>query len=981
MSQVETVSPSASTRRMGIGGKLLAAFGAIAALTIAATVIAWALFANVRENLAIIAQDSLPEMAASFGIAEQSAQISATIPDLIATRSPSELTAMMDRLGSRLDTIVSLTEVHSTHESDAAPLITELERIVEELQSHIERLGHAVNLSLSARQQRESLLDALSSEYLLFSETVDPIIEAAREDMIETTRRRVADGTARIAGLVDQSFEGLRGVMQIQANINLITTVLHQVAASNDVRVIRDRRFAIVGPIADIKNQFSQVSDFEDGHLYVDLANEILDFALGSRNVFELRTAILAANEQRAEALGERLKMAVGELNEAHAEFLVVSRRVIESVDAHTLEAAADASREGQTIVLGTEEGIRKLETVLAIHSNTSEMFSLLTEAGTAIYREDIDAIRLRFDLLSERIRKNLIAYDSIERTPAVRAAVEAVLTFGGGDLSIPSSRLSQLDAEENAASILDQSQRLAGQLSQTAQGLVDDAEKAGASAELRTLQALAKGEFVLIGIAALSLAAAVLIVWLYVFRRIVRRMTSLSSSMLSIADGDLDTEIVFGSGNDEISDMRKALVVFRDDAFRRRQAEEAVRESEKRLRLILATSPVGVGISRVADGTIVYANDQLASQLGSSATALVGSRATDFYADAADRTQLLTRVESDGSVRDAEVRFKRSDGSEFWSLLSFFPIEFDGETANLGWVYDITDRKNAEQELRVAKEQAEAALADLKSAQQRLVQTEKMASLGQLTAGVAHEIKNPLNFVKNFAEISTDLLEELKEKLQPAIEKLKTSEQQDTSDQFTSIDDMLAKIKEHGLRADRIVQSMLSHTREGPAETRPTDLNALLEECLDLAYHSARAEDKAFNVTLERDLDPDIGELELYPADLMRVFLNLIGNAFYATKKRASEQGESGYTPTVEISTMGTEDAVEVRVRDNGSGIPAHLKKKIFDPFFTTKPPGEGTGLGLSLSYETVVQQHEGWMEVSSEEGQFTEFLVTLPR
>lgn len=821
-------TPDEGPRRLGIGGRLLAAFGVIAAFTIAATLVAWFLFADVRENLAIITEDSLPEIAASFRIAQESAGISAAIPRMVIAESAQDLAAAKEALGVRLDSIAALADAHDVHGHAITRLVEELQDVARNIRVHVRDLELAVGRSLTARRKRVSLLDALSAEHKIFIDAVEPIIETAHGDLVAFTRHSVADG---------------------------------------------------------------------------------------------------------------------------------------------------------DNIVLAIDEGIESLENLLFMHSDTNQMFGLLGEAGTAIYSGDIEAFRLRYDALRNRILERLIVYESSDHDPAVRSSVEAVLAYGEGDRSILSSRFSELEADEAASITLAQTQALAARMSESARGLVEDAEQTAADAKLSTRGELSRGELVLVGIAALSLLVVLLIAWLYVYRGIVRRLTGLSSSMQSIASGDLDTEIVARGGDDEISDMREALVVFRDDAFRRRQAEEAVRESEQRLRLILATSPVGVGISRVVDGIVVYANDHLASQFRSTAAEFVGSRAWDFYADAEDRQRLLTRVESDGSVRDAEVRFKRSDDSEFWSLLSFFPIEFGGETANLGWVYDITDRKKAEEELRVAKDQAESALADLKAAQQRLVQTEKMASLGQLTAGVAHEIKNPLNFVKNFAEVSTDLLEELKENLQPAIEKLKASERQDAADQFTSIDDMLAKIREHGVRADRIVQSMLSHTREGPATTRPTDLNALLKESLDLAYHAARAEDKVFNVTLESNLDPEVGELELYPADLMRVFLNLIGNAFYATRKRASEQGESGYAPTVAISTKRTQDKVEVRVRDNGGGVPANLKKKIFDPFFTTKPPGEGTGLGLSLSYETVVQQHEGWMEVSSEEGQFTEFLVTLPR
>lgn len=976
----QPASGVAATRRLGIGGKLLAAFGAIAALTIAATVTAWILFGYVRENITIIADDSLPAIAASFRLAEQSAQISATIPRLVAARTSAEIEAVKEDLDARLDAIRALGDVHRGHQTHAGSLAHEVQEAARSLRAHVEKLEQAVRRVLSARRTRESRLHALSSEHEIFIETMRPIVEAVHDQMLASTRRSVADGTARIAGLIDESIEALRGTMQIRSNVNLVTAVLHQIAASGDVRELSNKRIAIVGPIAEIRNDLGQISEIDDADLLERSVSEILAFAVGSQSLFELKKAAIGAKGQRLEALNRDIAAKIVELNRAHAAFLTLSRDIVDAADHRILEAAAIASREGRTIISDTDEGIERLETVLFIHSDTNHLFGLLGEAGTAIYSDDIAIFRGRFEALRDHILEQLIVYESSKHDPAVRDLVESILTYGIGENSILESRLAELEAAEDAGLILTESQRLAGRLSDSATGMVEESEQAGLAAETSTRVALSRGELVLAGISALSLAGAILIAWLYVFRRIVHRLTSLSTSMLSIAKGDLDTDIVFKGGNDEITDMRKALIVFRDDAFKRRQAEEALRESEQRLRLILATSPIGVGISR-ADGTLVYANERFAEQFNQSAEEIIGTSATDLYVDLEDRKRLLTRIESDGFVRDAEVLLKRVDDTQFWSLISFFPIEYSGKAARLGWIYDITERKRAEEELRQAKERAEKALAELKAAQERLVQTEKMASLGQLTAGVAHEIKNPLNFVKNFSEISIELLEELKVNLEAAIESLEKDDKKEVLGEFATIGDMLMKIREHGDRANSIVQSMLSHTREGPATTRSTDLNALLEESLDLAYHAARAEDKSFNVTIERTLDPDVGELELYPADLMRVFLNLIGNAFYATKERVAKGDGTDYAPTVAVSTQCRDGMVEIRVRDNGIGIPVTVKDKIFDPFFTTKPPGEGTGLGLSLSYETVVQQHKGWMEVSSKEGEFTEFVVTLPR
>jgi signal transduction histidine kinase len=268
-----------------------------------------------------------------------------------------------------------------------------------------------------------------------------------------------------------------------------------------------------------------------------------------------------------------------------------------------------------------------------------------------------------------------------------------------------------------------------------------------------------------------------------------------------------------------------------------------------------------------------------------------------------------------------------------------------------------------------------------LKSAQANLIQAEKMASLGQLTAGIAHEIKNPLNFVNNFAGLSVELLDELKEAARPVLAEMNEDVRAEFAETVELLTGNLRKIAEHGKRADGIVKSMLSHSRGGTGDWQESNINALVEEALNLAYHGARALDKDFNVTLERDFVPDAKLIEVVPQDVTRVFLNLFGNGFYATRKRLVGGVDAGYRPTLRVSTRDLGEAVEVRVRDNGTGIPLEVRSKLFQPFFTTKPTGEGTGLGLSISYDIVTQQHGGTIEVESEPGSFTEFIVRLPR
>ena len=271
------------------------------------------------------------------------------------------------------------------------------------------------------------------------------------------------------------------------------------------------------------------------------------------------------------------------------------------------------------------------------------------------------------------------------------------------------------------------------------------------------------------------------------------------------------------------------------------------------------------------------------------------------------------------------------------------------------------------------------ASLDDLRTAQDRLIQTEKLASLGQLTAGIAHEIKNPLNFVNNFAAVSSELTDELNDILKSAS---LTGNIRDEVNELTGLlKDNLQKVVQHGKRADSIIKNMLLHSREGSGEHRPIDVNTLVEESLNLAYHGSRAEKPQFNVTLKCELDPEAGMVEAFPQEITRVLLNLIANGFYALIRRKTETGDEAFEPVLTATTKNLGKTVEIRIRDNGTGIPPEVREKIFNPFFTTKPTGEGTGLGLSMAHDIIAKQHGGRIDVQTKLGEFTEFIVTLPR
>ncbi len=291
-------------------------------------------------------------------------------------------------------------------------------------------------------------------------------------------------------------------------------------------------------------------------------------------------------------------------------------------------------------------------------------------------------------------------------------------------------------------------------------------------------------------------------------------------------------------------------------------------------------------------------------------------------------------------------------------------------------------DNANAYRRLNTTLGDLQATLERLKSTQEQLVVQEKLASLGALTAGIAHEIKNPLNFVNNFAELSAEILQELREEVERHKATMVQPDYERIESLVADLERNARKIGEHGKRADSIVRSMLLHSRGQKGERQPTDINAVLEEYLNLAYHGMRAKDSTFNVAIERAYDRSVGEVRAIPQDLSRVFLNILNNACYAVSEKRKQMMNVGrYEPILSVRTLNLGERVEVRIRDNGTGIQPEVREKVFHPFFTTKPTGHGTGLGLSISHDIIVQEHGGELEVETEPGEFTEFIIRLPR
>ena len=487
----------------------------------------------------------------------------------------------------------------------------------------------------------------------------------------------------------------------------------------------------------------------------------------------------------------------------------------------------------------------------------------LLASASTLSDASLIEPLRERFESSAGHIERNLSDLEGSPLHAQLAPVFGRLLELGTGesngfDLFARELALAGLQGE-----LLADNRAVAVSLIEQVDGLVADAQLSTREATEASSQAVLTGSTILLVISSFSLGGALLIIWLFVGRVLLRRLGMLSSWMRRMAGGDLEARVEIG-GRDEVAEMAGALEVFRRHAL---------------------------------------------------------------------EVQRLNLVE---------------------------------KLAN---------------ELQGKNEELESVLADLQTAQDQIVMREKLAALGELTAGVAHEIRNPLNFVKNFSEASEELLEELKETLEEGGEQLNQDQQDLVQEIAQDLNDNLGRIRSHGDRANRIVHDMLSMSR-GSANSQSTDINRLLDEHARLAFHSARATDPDFQLDIRLDLDPEMGELDVIPQDLGRVFLNMVSNACYATdeKRRAAESGPGdGYMPTLWLTTRRGEEQAEISIKDNGDGIPPDVVDRIFNPFFTTKPTDQGTGLGLSICND-IVRQHGGTIRVDSEPGQHTEMVVELP-
>jgi signal transduction histidine kinase len=584
-------------------------------------------------------------------------------------------------------------------------------------------------------------------------------------------------------------------------------------------------------------------------------------------------------------------------------------------------------------------------------------------------------AARTRMDGYLEQLAKQkpaLVAKVRAERASFEQSANAAVDKYTNDQRVLGNSLLAQarnhsVKVDELLAGFVDE---LRGELTAERQRIIEEVRAATKSTMIADLAILALG---------VLLTFAIL-------RSIAIPLRELVVTIDRLSVGDLSASIP-AAGPNEIGAMAGALALFRDSLRARDRFAAEAETQRKTIAAAIATISEGF-VLYDSDDRIVLFNDQFRAiypglsdviRQGMGFDELLESVISRKLVDlgSKSREQWIAERKAQHQGPDDFVEYQYRDR---YVRISERRIQGGGSVA----VYtDVTELRLRHIELEQARDSAEIALRELQTAQDRLIQSEKLASLGQLTAGIAHEIKNPLNFINNFSSLSTELIDELKDLLESvaidtAAIDAKVRAEMDELTQMLKRN--LEKVVLHGKRADSIVKNMLLHSREGVGERRPADINAIVEESLNLAYHGARAEKSSFNITLERDLDPSAGIIELYPQEITRALLNLISNGFYAANKR-KEAGNGGFEPSLTAITKNLGNMVEIRIRDNGTGIPADVREKMFNPFFTTKPAGEGTGLGLSLSHDIVVKQHGGKIDIDTEPGQFTEFIITLPR
>ncbi|MBF0289710.1 MAG: PAS domain S-box protein [SAR324 cluster bacterium] len=506
--------------------------------------------------------------------------------------------------------------------------------------------------------------------------------------------------------------------------------------------------------------------------------------------------------------------------------------------------------------------------------------------------------------------------------------------------------------------------------------------------------QRLWKDTFLILGSNILKTLAASLFIFLLFQWSITRHLLRIASYFRKLDFNNLEQELVLDRQKSKPDELDGLTMAINDMRTRLIQTSEERQQADKRFRSFSEQSLMGICV--IQHDCVAYANQAIADIFGYTIQEMMNWPAKALYTKiiyledlpkVQEQARKKQAGDTEGTIPRYEWRAVNASGEWFWVESYSLTITYQNEGADLVYLIDITERKQTEEEIktlnqeleqRVVKrtEELQESLNSLRKTQKQLVVQEKLASLGSMTAGISHELKNPLHLVNNFAEQCSLLSEDLQKELN----KGEGDRNQETISQLLT---MIAKAAnttyKHSQRADNVIRAMLLHSRGTGGEWQLMDLNLLLKEYTTLAFHSMRAINYTFNANLESNFDSSIGQIKMVPQDLSRAFLNILNNALYAVCEK-SQQSLEHYVPTIKTTTKNLGNWIEIRIWDNGTGIPEKNKNKIMEPFFTTKPAGSGTGLGLSLSYEIVVQEHEGTFQIESSEGEYTEFILTIP-
>jgi signal transduction histidine kinase/HAMP domain-containing protein len=977
-----------------IRGKLAAAFAVIVITTVIVGFVVQSSYDVIDEKIAIITDKSVPSVVAAQRVAAITGQIAASAPALQGADSEAALIVLLEDLDAQLiqleTEVDNLSRLRGEEES-----VRKLAKLADEVASKLTEQTRFVRARLALMEQSRTMVDTLAHEHIRFNAVIEP--------QVEVEKRAIRSATLEVA---ESSRESVRRLNQLTMK-GLLPALLIRVHASNMARIIiaagsaateEDVHALWQSFVSENSGAYIQIDELRQNEVLADVLDvepaeqvlrELTELGSVKGNVFDRRREELAAFSAGVEPppkgytvsqIEERLASLAAELDRATDPMIMMVR-------GRSATAGLDLDRYvSSTLNAIATENLNDVIDLLRLDALGNRIAGVLNAAVSLETEHQLGVSQSRFVWSADELEDVLNTFRDRRTMLSVVESAKHLISFGTGEENVFDLRMAELQMIAQGRSVLDESLSLMEELTGTAGDIVAATRADGARAAAGATRSMGASWIALMGSGA-AIVVVMIVVWIYSQRSLGARLSALSRGMLAIAGGNLKAATP-APGNDEIGRMAEALAIFRDTAVE--VEEKNLREiAEARQRLVDALESTSEGFAFYdAEDRLVLSNSRYRSLLYPDGDTRLepGMKFEDVI------RQALTKGLIPGQGRDIEstvrerVERHRDPGEPFlqrradgrWVQISERKTEDGGTVA----VYtDLTELKNNEEALAAAKDDAERALQELQLAQRTLVQTEKMASLGQLTAGIAHEIKNPLNFINNFAKSSNELLDELAEEIKPVTGQLDDDARENVDDLLATIKEDLGTIREHGERADSIVKGMLLHSRGGSSTPQQTELNALISESVNLAYHGQRASTPGFNVTLDVDLDDGVGNLELIGQEITRVLVNLLNNAFYAVHAR-QESGQAGYEPTVSVSSRMLEgDRAEIRIRDNGTGIPADALERLFTPFFTTKPAGEGTGLGLSITHDIVTDQHGGSIRAESEEGAYTEFIIELPR